>query len=104
VQRSPQLADLPESESEAPPGDEALTDGARLWDDVAAQLDIEAIVLALDHLTDLQREVLALRFGAELSIAEAAAWMGRSESAVKNLQYAALGAIKAQLQEGGNGR
>lgn len=49
---------------------------------------------AMAHLTDLQREVLALRFASELSIAETAAAMKRSPEAVKFLQHSALRALR----------
>lgn len=53
---------------------------------------------AMQYLTDLQREVLTLRFGEELSIKETAAIMKRSIQAVKFLQVSALRALRRQMK------
>ncbi len=45
---------------------------------------------ALHRLTDLQAQVVALKFGAGLSNAEVGQTLGRSEGAVKALQHSAL--------------
>ncbi|HUP28019.1 MAG TPA: sigma-70 family RNA polymerase sigma factor [Chloroflexia bacterium] len=45
---------------------------------------------AMSHLTDLQAQVIALKFGGEMSNAEVAAILGRTEGAIKALQYSAL--------------
>lgn len=45
---------------------------------------------ALTHLTDLQAQVIMLKFGSEMSNAEVAAILDRTEGAVKALQYSAL--------------
>ena len=45
---------------------------------------------AMHQLTDLQAQVIALKFGAEMSNAEVAAMLDRTEGAVKALQYSAL--------------
>ena len=45
---------------------------------------------AMSHLTDLQAQVIALKFGGEMSNAEVAGLLDRSEGAVKALQYSAL--------------
>jgi RNA polymerase sigma-70 factor (ECF subfamily) len=57
----------------------------------------ERIAGAATHLTDLQQQVLALRFSAGMSVKESAQAMGRSEGAVKNLQHHALRALKKHL-------
>ena len=49
----------------------------------------ESLLLAIEHLTDLQRHVITLKFGAGLSNAEVAVVLGRTEGAVKALQHAA---------------
>ena len=68
-----------------------------------SQVAYSEVVQAMDDLTDLQREVLSLRFAGELSIAEAAKAMDRSEEAVKFLQHSALRAMRRILdrQKGG---
>lgn len=48
------------------------------------------VVEAMASLTDLQREVITLRFVAGLSIAETADAVGRKENAVKALQHAGI--------------
>ncbi|MBM3957659.1 MAG: hypothetical protein FJ313_06360, partial [Gemmatimonadetes bacterium] len=51
----------------------------------------------------LQRQVLNLRFGSELSVAETARAMGRTEGAVKFLQYSAIRAMQRVLGQDGTG-
>jgi RNA polymerase sigma-70 factor (ECF subfamily) len=57
----------------------------------------EEIATAMARLTDAQRQVLALRFGAGLASAEVARIMKRSEGAVKALQHAGLDTLRRQL-------
>lgn len=69
----------------------------------AAELAIDRRVLlaAAQELTELQQQVLALRFAAGLSIEETALAMGKSDGAVKNLQHHALRALRKVLLAGG---
>lgn len=60
----------------------------------------EQILDAMAKLTELQQQVIALRFGAGLPLLETAEMMGRSVAAVKNLQFKALGALRRQLEPG----
>ena len=48
------------------------------------------VVRAMEDLTDLQREVITLRFAGGLSVAETASAVGRKENAVKALQHAGI--------------
>ena len=52
---------------------------------------------AMKDLTDLQREVISLRFAAGLSVAETARAMNRKENAVKALQHAGLKKLRRIL-------
>ncbi len=52
---------------------------------------------AMQHLTDLQKEVINLRFGAQLTVAETAKAMERTEQATKFLQHSALRALRRVL-------
>ncbi|MBN1692941.1 MAG: sigma-70 family RNA polymerase sigma factor, partial [Dehalococcoidales bacterium] len=61
------------------------------------KIEIHELVMATRHLTEAQQEVISLRFAAELSIAEVAGVMGRSEGAVKALQHSAIVALRKQL-------
>jgi len=54
---------------------------------------------AMQGLTNLQREVLTLRFGTDLSVSETAKAMNRSVEAVKFLQHSALRALRRLLGE-----
>ncbi len=53
---------------------------------------------ALQHLTQEQQHVLALRFGSELSLKETAAVMNKNVNAVKALQFRALASLKRHLE------
>ncbi len=63
-------------------------------EEVLEQVRFNEAVQAMDALTDLQRQVLHLRFAADLSIAEVAKVMRRKEGAVKFLQFSALRALR----------
>jgi RNA polymerase sigma-70 factor (ECF subfamily) len=56
---------------------------------------------AITALTEEQQEVIALRFGYEMSIREVAKTIGKSEGAVKMLQARAVAALSRKMQEGG---
>ena len=60
-------------------------------------LDIEQLLQATKKLTKAQQEVISLRFAGELSIAEVAKVMGKSEGAVKALQHSAIVALRKIL-------
>jgi len=61
------------------------------------KVEIEELVIATRKLTAAQQEVISLRFAAELSIAEVAGAMGKSEGAVKALQHSAIIALRKVL-------
>lgn len=64
------------------------------------RLEIEGLALAAKKLTAAQREVISLRFAAELSVAEVARVMGKSEGAVKALQHSAIVALRKVMSPG----
>ena len=57
------------------------------------------ILKTVKSLTDAQQEVVALRFGRELSIAQTAQIMGKSEGAIKALQHAAVKSLQKKSHE-----
>lgn len=61
------------------------------------QATLGEVSRAMEDLTDLQRQILRLRFAAELSIAETGKIMNRDEGAVKFLQFSALRALRRIL-------
>ena len=65
---------------------------------VEQRLDIEQLLLATKQLTGAQREVISLRFAGELSIAQVAKAMGKSQGAVKALQHSAIVALRKALR------
>ncbi|MEN8613725.1 ECF subfamily RNA polymerase sigma factor, BldN family [Dehalogenimonas sp. THU2] len=72
-------------------------------DDPAAEVEIKMeskeLIAATKKLTAAQQEVLALRFGAELPIAEVARLTGRTEGAVKAMQHSAVAALRRIMCE-----
>ena len=68
------------------------------------QVASEEVSRAMRGLTALQRQVITLRYMAQLSIAETAAKMERTEGAVKFLQHSALRALQRTMgrQEASN--
>jgi RNA polymerase sigma-70 factor (ECF subfamily) len=63
------------------------------------QLEAGDVAELLEKLSDAQRQVLHLRFAAELNVAETAHVMQRSVDAVKSLQYSALKALRGLMAE-----
>jgi RNA polymerase sigma-70 factor (ECF subfamily) len=63
------------------------------------QIDFQIIRQALDQLRDDYRDVLLLRFFGELSPAETAKVMDRSEGAVRVLQFRALAVMRKLLDQ-----
>jgi RNA polymerase sigma-70 factor (ECF subfamily) len=65
---------------------------------VERALDFGQVSLALCHLTEVQEQVIVLRFIKDLDVASVAQVLGRSESAVKSLQFRALTSLRRILQ------
>ncbi|HSW57258.1 MAG TPA: sigma-70 family RNA polymerase sigma factor [Dehalococcoidales bacterium] len=61
------------------------------------QFDITELKKAMQHLTESQQEVLALRFTGEIPIAQCAEIMGKSEGAIKALQHSAVQSLRKAL-------
>ncbi len=80
---------------EAPPIPTTETDPLRK---VEARLESERLRAALGKLTEEQAEVITLRFLDELSIAEVAQIMNKTEGAIKALQYRAVLALRRVMQ------
>lgn len=64
------------------------------------KMAMEELVAAAEKLTKSQRAVISLRFAAQLSIAETAKTMGKSEGAVKALQHSAVAALRRVMAAG----
>jgi len=64
---------------------------------VEQSLNIKKLLSATKRLTEAQREVVSLRFAGELSIAQVAKIMGKSQGAVKALQHSAIVALRKVL-------
>lgn len=80
--------------------DDGLPAGGGDLDESAARSEARsALSDALRSLTDEQQQVLALRYGAGLPIAEAAEAMGRSAGAIKQLQARAVAALARQMTQ-----
>lgn len=71
---------------------------------IEATLTREALLHAVQDLTDDQQQVIALRYGSELPIRDVAETMGKSEGAVKQLLARAVTRLSKTMQpmvEGG---
>ncbi|MDN4474182.1 RNA polymerase sigma factor [Demequina zhanjiangensis] len=60
-------------------------------------IEVESLI---SHLSEAQRDVLMLRVVGDLSVAEAAQALGRSEGAVKAIQSRALKVLRKKLADG----
>jgi RNA polymerase sigma-70 factor (ECF subfamily) len=78
------------------------------WRDPVARAEERAererLRRAMEELTEEQRQVVALRFGEGFTSAEVARMLGKSEGAVKALQYRALAALRRILERDEGGR
>ena len=85
------------------PLDEARTLAS---DDPAAlaeqRITVAQLAIACQQLTEAQQEVIYLRFGSEMSVAETAKIMGKREGAVKVLQHDAVKKLR-KIFESKNG-
>ena len=80
------------------PLDETLVSGSDNPQRAAERkLDIEQVLAAARYLTGAQREVISLRFTSDLSIAQVAEVMGKSQGAVKALQHSGIVALRKAL-------
>lgn len=80
------------------PWDERVSNAEVNPQDLLEQiLTQEELTAAINKLTQAQREVIALRFAAELSTLETAQAMGKSLGAVKALQHSALATLRKTL-------
>lgn len=87
-------------EDDSPDGAATFAGASSDRDDPDAAWRTAALSAAVATLSDLQRDVIALRFGAGYSVGETAALLDRSEAAVKQLQHRALVALRERLQDG----
>jgi RNA polymerase sigma-70 factor (ECF subfamily) len=61
----------------------------------------ESLHLALSHLTGDQQDVIALRFGYDMSIKGVAQMLGKSEGSIKQLQARAVVSLSRLVTDGG---
>ena len=66
---------------------------------VEVRLQFEKVSEALQQLTPAQREVISLRFFAELTSAEAGKILGKSSGAVREMQRSAIKALRKLVYE-----
>lgn len=65
---------------------------------VETSFTLEIVRQAASHLPEAQRQVIALRFGAGLSVAETARTLNKSENNVKVLQHKAIAKLKKMVE------
>lgn len=90
--RRPDTVDEPVGELDA--------EGGNVEQEVMEQFGTDQVQKILELLTEDQRNVLALRIVADLTLEETASAIGKRVGAVKALQRRALAAVKARLEEG----
>jgi RNA polymerase sigma-70 factor (ECF subfamily) len=64
---------------------------------VHVRLDYEELNRTLDDLTDEQRQVIRMRFMADMSVQEVAKKLGRTEGSVKALQHRGIQSLARRL-------
>lgn len=64
---------------------------------VEARLTLDEVMRATENLPEAQRQVIALRFGAGLSVAETARALGKGEGNVKVIQHKAIAKLRELL-------
>jgi RNA polymerase sigma-70 factor (ECF subfamily) len=84
----------------------AVDDPPELGAEATAEVDLEEVehrarlFRLVDELPADQRRVVAMRFAEEKSIREIAGALGRSEGAVKQLQFRGLQSLREQIKSG----
>ena len=77
--------------------------GETNWEQISEFLDnrdlFQAIYKDTEYLTDLQKEVVNLRFIGDLSLKETAEAMSKNVNSVKAIQHAAIKKLKEKVQE-----
>jgi RNA polymerase sigma-70 factor (ECF subfamily) len=68
-------------------------------DEIATQLTLETVRAATANLPEAQRQVIELRFGAGLSVAETAQALKKTENNVKVLQHKAIARLQTMVQQ-----
>lgn len=82
------------------PLDESLPDASPTADPeqlLSEKLTRQGLIQAVERLTELQKQVIGLKFAGGLSNAEVARMMGKTEGAVKALQHAALQSLQRRF-------
>jgi RNA polymerase sigma-70 factor (ECF subfamily) len=64
---------------------------------VEARMTLDEVMRATENLPEAQRQVIALRFGAGLSVAETARTLGKGEGNVKVIQHKAIAKLREFL-------
>ena len=67
-------------------------------EDVERDQEVEELKKAVSQLTEAQKQVLALRFGSEMTSEEAAKVMGKKPGAVREMQCAAIKKLRELLK------
>lgn len=75
--------------------------GGNVEDEAMSSLEMQGVQRLLDSLPDIQREVLALRIIADLTVEQVAAVLGKSSGAIKQHQRRALNQLRERLQREG---
>ncbi len=81
--------------------DRMLSNGRTLNAEIEHRLSLDCLSMALQSLTEDQRQVIILRFLERRSIAEVASILKKTAGAVKALQHRALGALKRAMEREG---
>ncbi len=75
--------------------------GGNVEDEAMSSLETQSVRRLLNGLPDIQREVLALRIIADLTVEQVAAVLGKSSGAIKQHQRRALNQLRERLQREG---
>lgn len=79
--------------------DSIQDDGFREFERVETELTVAHIQRAAEALPEAQRQVIALRFGAGLSVAETAKALNKTENNVKVLQHKAIARLQQLVRD-----
>jgi len=63
------------------------------------RMELSGLKRAIEKLPAQQREVISLRFGTDLSVAETAVAIGKTEGTVKKLQYVAIAKLRKLMEK-----
>lgn len=76
-----------------------IADPINIEEEVQKQMEFRRLILICSHLSDREKELIALKYGAELTNREISRMLGMSESNVGTILYRVVGKIRLEMED-----